>query len=102
MSPGERELEFQLKAMKIPFEKEYRFHPPRRWKFDFAIKWGRENIAIEIEGMGGRHQSMKGFRLDLDKYDQAFRDGWVVYRCSAQMVKSGRALDSIMVRLELR
>ena len=43
-------------------EVEYRFAPPRRWRFDFA--WVDQKVAVEVEGglyQGGRHQYLKGF-----------------------------------------
>lgn len=37
MSLGEETLLLQLRALKLPApEREYRFHPGRRWRFDFA------------------------------------------------------------------
>ena len=95
-SDAEEGLHFQLVATgKTGWEREYRFHPTRRWRFDFANP--DLKIAVEIEGMGGRHQTAKGFRLDIEKYDEAARLGWFLYRCTAQMVKSGRALETIEI-----
>lgn len=107
MSKAEDELAFQLKALKIEFEREYRFHPTRRWRFDFAIP--ETKLAVEVEGITswgknkngtmklGRHQTAKGIEGDLEKYDEAMRLGWNVYRCSQSMVKSGRALQTIEI-----
>ena len=57
----------QLQGFKEP-KKEFRFHPKRRWRFDFA--WPDEKFAVEIEGLthsGGRHQRMDGFLRDAEK-----------------------------------
>ena len=76
---------------------EYRFHPDRRWRFDFA--WPNERIAVEIEGIThygngiGRHQSAKGFVADCEKYEAALLDGWRVYRIPGPWIKDGN--DSV-------
>lgn len=63
------------------YEREYRFHHTRRWKFDFA--WPDLRFAIEIEGgifVKGRHVSPRGFIADCEKYNNAVVDGWEVLR----------------------
>ena len=96
-------LAFQLQALKIPFRRESRFHDTRKWRFDFAFLDNK--LAVEVEGIlyqsAGRHQRGAGFQNDLDKYDAAMQLGWNVYRCSPKMVKSGHALKTIEVLLEL-
>ena len=59
---------------------EYRFHPERRWRFDFA--WVEEMVAVEMEGIGGksRHRTYPGYKGDLEKYNQATLLGWSVLR----------------------
>ena len=84
---------------------------PRKWRYDVAlpnceidcglsgnvrITCG-ENIAIEIEGYG-RHQSMKGFTADLEKYAEAFAQGWTVLRVSRAMIADGTALEVLARR----
>ena len=105
-SKAEAQLELHLKAAGIEYEREYRFHPTRRWRFDFALLNEKQNIAVEVEGIKysgkSRHQTGVGFQGDLDKYDEAMRLGWIVYRCSPAMVKSGRALQTIEVLTALR
>lgn len=62
---------------------EYRFHPPRMWRFDYAIPSHR--IAIEVEGgvwTNGRHIRGTGFLNDMEKYNQAVLDGWRLLRCT--------------------
>lgn len=61
--------------------KEYKFHPTRRWRFDYAIP--EHKIALEVEGgvwTGGRHTSPKGFLGDIEKYNTATLMGWRVFR----------------------
>ena len=62
------------------FVREYRFHPTRKWRFDFASP--SLKVAVEIEGRG-RHQSIAGFRGDCEKYNAATTMGWRVYRFPA-------------------
>lgn len=114
MSKAEEMLVLHLRAEGIPAEREYRFGAEaaggagkglrdrlakaglRDWRFDFAIP--DQKLAIEVEGGGwtqGRHTRGAGFQADLEKYDAAMRLGWTVYRCSPEMVKSGRAIGTI-------
>lgn len=61
--------------------KEYRFHPTRKWRFDYAIP--EYKIALEVEGgvwTRGRHTSPKGFLGDIEKYNTATLMGWRVFR----------------------
>lgn len=71
--------------------REYRFHPDRRWRFDFA--WPDLALAVEIEGRG-RHQTVVGFRHDCEKYNEAIAGGWRVMRFPATDFKpsTSRAL----------
>ena len=81
MSYLEDSFALWLKTEGIKFEREYRFHPKRRWRFDFA--WPDKKVAVEIEGIsyeGGRHQRVGGFLEDCLKYEAALMLGWKVYR----------------------
>ena len=73
-----------LKTKGYLFEPEYKFHPTRRWKFDFALKPIKTKIAIEVEGGiwtgKGRHSVGQGFINDCEKYNQAQILGWIVLR----------------------
>lgn len=60
--------------------REYRFHPVRRWRFDFA--WPSQRVAVEIDGRG-RHQSVAGVRRDCEKINTAILSGWRVLRFPA-------------------
>lgn len=59
---------------------EHRFHPTRRWRFDFA--WPACKVAVELEGRG-RHQTVAGVRADCEKYNTAALMGWTVLRFPA-------------------
>lgn len=93
----EKLLAFQLAASHVPFVQQYRFHESRKWRFDFA--WPAWSIACEIDGGTWKtksgHTSGIGFENDRQKDDAALRLGWIVYRCTPAMVKSGQALETI-------
>ncbi len=58
-----------------PLEKEFRFHPGRRWRADFAHLPSR--TLIEIEGgiwLRGRHNRPQGFLADIEPSKPATRD----------------------------
>ena len=74
-----------------PFEREFRFASPRRWRFDFC--WPERKLAVEIEGLtpdSGRHQRIGGFIADCEKYEAALRLGWTVYRVPGQWIMKGK------------
>jgi very-short-patch-repair endonuclease len=60
---------------------EYRFHPPRRFRFDFANL--ETKIAIEIQGgvwmKKSRHKTGSGLVKEYEKLNLAAADGWRVF-----------------------
>lgn len=95
-SEGETVLATHLKACKISFEQEYKFHPTRKWRADFFITGTK--ILVEVEGgiwSGGRHTRGKGYLGDMEKYNEAAMMGYTVLRFSTEQVKSGLALKKI-------
>ncbi len=63
----------------IEIEKEYKFHPERRWRFDFAIP--SLMIGIEYNGMQSaksRHTTLMGYTGDREKINAAQSLGWKV------------------------
>ncbi len=105
MTSSGLEAKFALywRAMGGPrLEREFRFAPPRRWPFDFAHV--ESKTAIEIEGgvwKIGRHQRPQGFLNDLEKYFEAQRLGWTVWRLSSDMI-THRHLSVILTSLPSR
>ena len=62
-------------------ETEYKFHPERKWRFDYA--WSDAKVALEVEGgvwSGGRHTSSRGYMNDIEKYSEAAALGWLIVR----------------------
>jgi hypothetical protein len=67
--------------------REYKFHPKRRWRFDFALP--AIKIAFEIEGgvwTGGRHTRGSGYIKDREKYMEAVLDDWSVVSLTPCMI----------------
>ena len=88
-------FQFQLSGLPAP-EREYLFHPKRKWRFDFA--WPDLLIAVEVEGgiwVGGRHVRGKGYEDDCMKYNEAQIAGWMVLRFTPGMLKRGNGGDVI-------
>ena len=79
-------FEWICKANKIELdETEHRFHPPRRWRADYA--WPDKKLLVELEGgvfIKSRHTSPIGFINDCDKYNQAELDGWTLLRYTVE------------------
>ena len=99
LSPGEEAFALHCRVLFHPAnqpEREFRFHPVRMWRFDFA--WPLYKIAVEIEGRG-RHQSFGGFVKDAEKYNRAAIMGWRVLRYTPAMVTRGDAINDIVEAL---
>jgi very-short-patch-repair endonuclease len=95
-SEGEVKLATALKALKIDFEQEFKFHPERKWKADFHLVG--KKILVEVEGgiwSRGRHTRGKGYIGDMEKYNAATMMGFQVIRFSTDQVKSGHAIQQI-------
>jgi very-short-patch-repair endonuclease len=96
----EEMLDEQIRyCVRMPYQREYKFHPDRKWRFDFC--WPELKIAVEVEGgvwSGGRHTTGSGFTKDCEKYNHAALLGYRVLRFTGDMIKSG---DSILMIKEM-
>lgn len=86
--------------------KEHRFHPERRWRFDFAFLRADGSpayIAVEFDGIMYRtvgHNSLAGILRDSEKINHAQALGWAVYRANAKNVKDGTffaLIDNVLI-----
>ncbi len=86
------EMELQLKALRVPYEVEYRFHPRRKWRLDFAIPVNK--IGVEVHGgiwIRGHHTRGKGFEDDREKMNEAVLLGWLVLEVTPRQIRNGQA-----------
>lgn len=67
---------------------EFRFHPVRRWRFDYAVPEIR--LAVEYHGHAGfvgkgvsGHSTIKGLTNDCEKMNSAIAAGWRVLAFTA-------------------
>lgn len=98
-SKAKSEIEMVLKHGGYDYVKELKFHPSRKWRFDFAIESLR--IAIEYEGImseKSRHTTITGMSADCDKYNAAQLLGWKVLRFTAINYKN---LASILMEYQI-
>lgn len=91
-----------LPMLTIAPVEQYRFHPTRRWLFDFA--WPDALLAVEIDGgqwqaHGGRHNT----DTDREKLNAAAVLGWSVLRYSGAMLSNPASVAAeINAALEAR
>ncbi len=77
-SEAEVALEAALLAEPLPgwdLTTEYRFHPIRRWRFDFAFP--SVKLAVEVDGRGHFQGGKVG---DYERQNMAVAMGWRVLR----------------------
>lgn len=93
------DIAMMLRLSKIEFVEEHRFHPDRKWRFDFAILEHR--IAIEYEGIHSgksRHTTRGGYAGDVEKYREAAKLGWTVLRYTARDYKG--VIDDLLATIQ--
>jgi very-short-patch-repair endonuclease len=93
MKPGDQNKAAILQILQTLFGDgvvaEHRFHPVRRWRFDFAVP--EIKLAVEYNGHGGfvkaggvsRHGSIIGMTGDAEKMNSAIACGWRVLSFTA-------------------
>ncbi|MGH2868992.1 MAG: hypothetical protein ACRDNK_15720 [Solirubrobacteraceae bacterium] len=83
--------------LKIPKpEREHRFHPTRKWRFDLA--WPEAKFAVEVDGgtwVGGGHVRGQQNESDCEKGAEAALLGWRVIHVNNHMVEDGRAASYV-------
>lgn len=95
----------QIRCLKLPEpERNYRFHPTRKFEIDFA--WPDLRFGVEVQGgtySGGKHARGVGYTIDCRKMGEAMVLGWTVYACDTVLVKTGEAVNiiEVMIRSKL-
>ena len=80
-------------ALPVP---EHRFHPTRKWRFDYA--WPLKLLALEVEGgvwTQGRHTRGSGAIADMQKYSEAAILGWRLLYVTPDELTNGVAIDGV-------
>jgi very-short-patch-repair endonuclease len=89
---------WKINGLPIPCA-EYKFHPTRKWRFDFC--YPENKLAIEIEGgifSKGRHVQGAGYIGDMQKYNAATLLGYRILRYQPGKIN----FDEIKQALKLR
>lgn len=92
----EEQLAMQFRAVNLTPEREYVFHPTRKWRFDFAFR--DVKLAVEVEGgiwINGAHNRGAHFSSDCEKYNACCELGWRVLRYTDREIKTGSAIAQI-------
>ncbi len=73
----------------------------RRWRFDWC--WQSHRVALEVDGgvfSGGRHTRGAGFSKDMEKLNEAARQGWTVVRTTPAKLCKIETIDLLADLLE--
>lgn len=84
----EQKFYFMWKALGgFQLQSEVKFHPERKWRFDYAAP--DKKLAIELEGgiwVKGAHTRGSHYNSDCEKYNAATLLGWKVFRLTTNMI----------------
>lgn len=87
-------------------QKQYRFHPVRKWLFDFA--WPSRKIALEVNGgtylrgsARAAHSRGPRQRQDYEKWSEAAILGWTVILVDAVDVRQRVHVDRVLRAMEV-
>jgi len=93
----EDKLYGQLNARELRPVRQFRFHPVRKWRSDFAFT--HYKLLIEVDGgewVNGAHNRGAGSARDNEKDHAAIRLGYRVLHFTGSQVRSGYAAREIM------
>lgn len=96
MSDLEEEFAFQLKTAGIPFEREVKFCPDRKFMADFMIG---DKLIVEINGgtwmRKSGHNTGVGIQRDYEKANRAQLLGYVYLQFTSNEINDLTALDTV-------
>lgn len=75
---------------------EHRFHPDRRWRFDYA--WVDQKLAIEVQGgiwTRGRHTRGAALLKEWEKLNTAALMGWRILYCQPDDLLTSSFMDTL-------
>ena len=94
------------RALKLPEPvPEYKFHPTRKWRFDWAWPSTHHKVALEIQGaifVQGRHVRGAAMLKEFEKLNAAATLGWRILYATPKQVADGTALESVRAALEAK
>jgi very-short-patch-repair endonuclease len=79
---------------------EFRFHPVRKWRFDFA--WPQHRVALEVQGGiwgGGRHSRGAAMLKEWEKLNTAAMMGWRILYCQPRDLCMTETINTIRAAL---
>ena len=94
-------LETKFKGVEVV--KEYKFHPVRKWRFDYAFT--EYMFEVELDGgvwTGVRHINPSGYINDMEKLNTAASMGWLVLRITTDDRFASKTYDLIKQTLLTR
>ena len=77
-----------LAAVGCDMIREYKFHPTRKWRLDFADQ--QSKTGLEIDGgefSGGSHSRGVGMANDYEKRNSATEMGWAIFQITGAMTR---------------
>lgn len=93
-----------LKRAKLPRPvPEFKFHPTRKHRMDYA--WPEHRLALEVEGgvwTGGKHGRGSGIVKDMEKSSLAAEEGWRMIRVTPAKLCSEATITYITNALRWR
>lgn len=76
----------------LPPSIQYRFHPKRKFRFDFA--WPDNKLAVEINGFGEGHFTILSITKDYDRHIEATLLDWKVVYLTTLHLQGARAIET--------
>lgn len=90
-------FDVQCRAVGLPVPvAEYRFHPTRRWRFDWC--WQAAHLALEVQGglfVQGRHSRGAALMKEHEKLNAAVALGYRVLFVTPKQIADGSALTLV-------
>lgn len=90
-------IQYAKQLTGLDFVAEYKFHPVRKWRIDFACI--DKKIAVEVEGgrwaKYSRHTTGKGYTADVEKYNNLTVMGWRLIRVFPETLLTQKTCDLI-------